>query len=315
MFSFKNFKPKKSYIVDLQILAISFVLACSLWYIVVGRSQIEGDIPLRVEYTQLPPDLMITKGMEDEIRVRVRASAERLRSIQNDSNLVYSINLSQANVGANVFPVQIENTYTDFKGMEILSITPSYLLLETDRVLEKKVPIEIVFTDKENDDLYIRDLSLTPSDVVLRGPKEQVENIRSVKINFDINQVENAGTYSKTVPLILPQNVQADKPVTKISFETWFDLVPVTMSRLVQLGKKGADFQTEPRTVNIELEIPQSKLDTFNIDPAYMAQVRATVMNSNKYSEGQMLPVNVNLPKGANLISVTPSYVKIIKKK
>lgn len=314
MFSFKSLAAKKIYAENLKILILAFVLSCGLWYIVVGSSQIEGDIPLRVEYLQLPDDLMITKGMEDTIRVRVRASAERLRSIQN-KDFVYPIDLKNSVVGANVFPVEIDASYTDFKGMEILSVTPSYLLLETDELLEKVVPIELVFSEKENDDLYIRNLSLSPAEVKLRGPKEKVENITSLKVNFDINQVEKAGEYSKSLPLVLPELVEADKPVTKISFETWFDLVPVSLSRLVQLDKDSGSFITEPRTVTIELEIPQSKMDSFNVDPSYMAQVRAAVQSSNAFADGQVLPVHISLPKGANLLSVTPQYVKLIEKK
>lgn len=319
MFSFnslavKSLPVKKNYAENLKILIFAFILSCGLWYIVVGSSQIEGDIPLRVEYIQLPDNLMITKGMEDTIRVRVRASAERLRSIQN-KDFVYPIDLKNSVVGANVFPVEIDASYTDFKGMEILSVTPSYLLLETDEFLEKSVPIELIFSEKENDDLYIRNLSLSPAEVKLRGPKEKVENITSLKVNFDINQVEKAGEYSKSLPLVLPELVEADKPVTKISFETWFDLVPVSLSRLVQLDKESGAFTTEPRTVTIELEIPQSKMDSFNVDPSYMAQVRATVQSSNAFADGQVLPVHINLPKGANLLSVTPQYVKLIEKK
>lgn len=313
MFWFKNIASKNSYVENIKILVLAFVVSCGLWYIVVGSSQIEGDIPLRVEYVQLPDDLVITKGMEDSIRVRVRTSAERLRSMQN-KDFVYPIDLKNTVVGANVFPVELDASYTDFKGMEILSVSPSYLLLETDNLLEKKVPIELVFSKKENDDLYIRNLNLNPSEVVLKGPKEKLENINSLKVNFDINQVEKAGWYSKSLPLVLPELVEADKPVTKVSFETWLDLVPVTLSRLVQVNGDGGNFITEPRTVAIELEIPQSKMDSFNVDPAYMAQVRATVLSSNQLADGQVLPVEVNLPKGANLISVTPTYVKIKEK-
>ena len=90
--------------------------------------------------------------------------------------------------------------------------------------------------------------------------------------------------------------------------------MPVNLSRLVQLEKDGGEFRTEPRTVNIELEIPQSKLISYNIDPAYMAQVRVIVQNDKQHEVGQVLPVQVVLPKGANLISVTPQTVKIIAK-
>lgn len=313
MFLFKNFASKKSYVENLKTLLFAFMVSCGLWYVVVGSSQIEGDILFRVEYLQLPDNLVITKGMEDEIRVRVRTSAERLRSTQNQ-DLVYPIDLKNIVVGANVFPVELGTSYTDLRGMEILSVSPSYLLLETDNLLQKKVPIELIFSEKENDDLYIRNLSLNPAEVTLRGPKEKLESINSLKVNFDINQVEKAGEYSKSLPLVLPEFVVADKPVTKVSFETWLDLVPVTLSRLVQVDKEGANFITEPRTVAIELEIPQSKMDSFNVDPAYMAQVRATVISSNDLAGGQVLPVEVKLPKGANLLSVTPKYVKIIEK-
>ena len=311
MFSFKNLLSRKNVVENLRLLIFAFLLSCAVWYSVVGSSQAETDISFHVEYVDLPDDLMVVKGMKDVLRVRVRASEQRLRSVVN-KDFVYRINLKNAVRGANVFPVEINTAFSDVKGMEILSISPSYLIIEVDEIAEKRVPVEVDFSDKDDDDLYVRDLVLEPSEVKLKGPKEILENIYSLKVKFDINQVELAGKYTRNIPLSLPNLVEADTPVTKISFEAWFDLVPVSLSRLVQLDKTGGDFKTEPRTVDIELEIPQSKMISYNIDPAYMAQVRAIVRNIHELAEGRLLPVEVLLPKGAKLLSVNPDKVKIV---
>ena len=311
MFSFKNLLSRKNVVENLRLLFFAFLLSCAVWYSVVGSSQAETDISFHVEYVDLPNDLMVVKGMKDVLRVRVRASEQRLRSVVN-KDFVYRINLKNAVRGANVFPVEINTAFSDVKGMEILSISPSYLIIEVDEIAEKRVPVEVDFSDKDDDDLYVRDLVLEPSEVKLKGPKEILENIYSLKVKFDINQVELAGKYTRNIPLSLPNLVEADTPVTKISFEAWFDLVPVSLSRLVQLDKTGGDFKTEPRTVDIELEIPQSKMISYNIDPAYMAQVRAIVRNIHELAEGRLLPVEVLLPKGAKLLSVNPDKVKIV---
>ncbi len=311
MFSFKNLLSRKNVVENLRLLFFAFLLSCAVWYSVVGSSQAETDISFHVEYVDLPDDLMVVKGMKDVLRVRVRASEQRLRSVVN-KDFVYRINLKNAVRGANVFPVEINTAFSDVKGMEILSISPSYLIIEVDEIAEKRVPVEVDFSDKDDDDLYVRDLVLEPSEVKLKGPKEILENIYSLKVKFDINQVELAGQYTRNIPLSLPNLVEADTPVTKISFEAWFDLVPVSLSRLVQLDKTGGDFKTEPRTVDIELEIPQSKMISYNIDPAYMAQVRAIVRNIHELAEGRLLPVEVLLPKGAKLLSVNPDKVKIV---
>ncbi len=311
MFSFKNLLSRKNVVENLRLLFFAFLLSCAVWYSVVGSSQAETDISFHVEYVDLPDDLMVVKGMKDVLRVRVRASEQRLRSVFN-KDFVYRINLKNAVRGANVFPVEINTAFSDVKGMEILSISPSYLIIEVDEIAEKRVPVEVDFSDKDDDDLYVRDLVLEPSEVKLKGPKEILENIYSLKVKFDINQVELAGKYTRNIPLSLPNLVEADTPVTKISFEAWFDLVPVSLSRLVQLDKTGGDFKTEPRTVDIELEIPQSKMISYNIDPAYMAQVRAIVRNTHELAEGLLLPVEVLLPKGAKLLSVNPDKVKIV---
>ena len=311
MFSFKNLLSRKNVVENLRLLFFAFLLSCAVWYSVVGSSQAETDISFHVEYVDLPDDLMVVKGMKDVLRVRVRASEQRLRSVVN-KDFVYRINLKNAVRGANVFPVEINTAFSDVKGMEILSISPSYLIIEVDEIAEKRVPVEVDFSDKDDDDLYVRDLVLEPSEVKLKGPKEILENIYSLKVKFDINQVELAGKYTRNIPLSLPNLVEADTPVTKISFEAWFDLVPVSLSRLVQLDKTGGDFKTEPRTVDIELEIPQSKMISYNIDPAYMAQVRAIVRNTHELAEGRLLPVEGLLPKGAKLLSVNPDKVKIV---
>ncbi len=311
MFSFKNLLSRKNVVENLRLLFFAFLLSCAVWYSVVGSSQAETDISFHVEYVDLPDDLMVVKGMKDVLRLRVRASEQRLRSVFN-KDFVYRINLKNAVRGANVFPVEINTAFSDVKGMEILSISPSYLIIEVDEIAEKRVPVEVDFSDKDDDDLYVRDLVLEPSEVKLKGPKEILENIYSLKVKFDINQVELAGKYTRNIPLSLPNLVEADTPVTKISFEAWFDLVPVSLSRLVQLDKTGGDFKTEPRTVDIELEIPQSKMISYNIDPAYMAQVRAIVRNTHELAEGRLLPVEVLLPKGAKLLSVNPDKVKIV---
>ena len=104
MLSFKNLLLNTTIAENVKILLFAFLLSCALWYSIVGTSQVEADVSFHVEYTQLPDNLMIIKGMEDFLHVRVRSSGQRLRTVMNN-DYVYHVNLKDAVNGANVYPV------------------------------------------------------------------------------------------------------------------------------------------------------------------------------------------------------------------
>ncbi len=54
MFSFKNLFINNIIAENVRLLLIAFLLACAVWYSVVGSSQVEADVSFHLEYTQPP---------------------------------------------------------------------------------------------------------------------------------------------------------------------------------------------------------------------------------------------------------------------
>ena len=96
------------------------MLACGLWYVIVGNAHIESIIAVRVEYQSVPADLVVSEGMIDVVKVRVRASAELLQRLAN-RDLAYPIDLSKIESGANVVPIEIAQMVS-FNGFDILGV-------------------------------------------------------------------------------------------------------------------------------------------------------------------------------------------------
>lgn len=300
---------KNTYYPELKIFLSAFILACGLWYLVVGSSQVEGQVEMRVDYHFLPERMVVLGGLEKKIVVRVRASEELLRRLQG-RDLVYTVNLSDVARGANVFPVDMSRN-RDFKPFEILKVYPQSLVLEVDRLMRNIVPVEVRFSGQLPQDLSMDNFVVKPTELEVRGPRSVLSKLEKVYVNCDLTQVTNSGKFERNFSIELPENVHVDSPVANLIFDVKAHLVLAKVMRYIQINNKYFKGEISPKKVELELEIPASKVINGVPDATFMSQIRAIVSLPDKVIVGQKFPLEIILPQRVELVTVDPIEVII----
>lgn len=299
----------KIHIRDLKLFAIAFLLACGFWYMLVGSAQVEGQVDLRVEYRNLPEEYIIQDEWLDTLSVRVRGSTELLRRLR-EKNLVYTVDLSNIEEGANVFAINLASN-TELRTFEIVNITPSSLVIEADEKMTRTIPVEVEFTGSMQPDIVISDIHLEPSEIEVVGIASVLDKIEAFKVEFNLDQVYEAGEYSRSLSLTIPKGVKASSPVSTLSFNVYADIEFVNLTRLVQVSSPKLQGAIEPKTVELRISIPASIAENEKEYAETMAKVRVVLREPTMIFEGQKIPVEVELPAKVQLIEVSPRDIKV----
>jgi len=139
-------------------------------------------VPLNIENQT---DMVPSSSLPRTIRISLRGDAEAINSILEDDIEAY-IDLSiYGSPGSYLAPVHVRRKGGDlgFEGIEI-GIDPPDIRISLDRKSSKFVPLNAVLRGQVEVGYVLRAYSLNPTQVVIEGPSEQVENIRELSTDF-----------------------------------------------------------------------------------------------------------------------------------
>lgn len=288
--------------------ALSFVLAVGVWYAVIGSSQVEGQVEVRVDYRSLPEGLVVRDGMVSRVAVRLRGPAELLRGLHT-RDLACTVDLSGVKRGANVLPLDMADI-PEFKAYEVVEVSPGRLVLEVDGLAERVLPLEASVSPLPEDaPLRLTHVLLEPSFVTVRGPESQIRPLEHLTVSFDPNQDLSEGTRAVNVAISAPDQVDISPPVTTLRYTLALKTVELEIQRLVQLDADDrGQYVVTPDRVKLLVEVPEGRVR----DAAYQAAIRVVVRPPARAAGVDVAaPVLVVLPAGARLVRVEPSGVEI----
>lgn len=297
----------------LRCILLALLLAVGLRYVVIGSSQVEAQLDLRVDYRGLPRGLVVRDGMIHRLSVRLRGSGELLRGLHS-RDLSYTVDLSGVKKGANVLPLHVDELLA-LRSYEVVEVSPSRLVLEVDTLSERVLPLDVSMTPLPEDaPLRLTSVLLEPSFVTVKGPESQVKALEHLSVAFDPTQDMSEGTRAASVVIAGPEQVEITPPVTTLRYTLTLKSAELELRRAVQLDDEGsARYEVSPGVVDLRVEIPEGRLH----DSAYQEAIRVVVRpprsgaGGKDAAAGVEAPVLVMLPAGARLASVEPSMVTI----
>jgi len=125
-----------------------------------------------VEVEGLPADLVLVERPEP-VRVRIRGLAPLLN--RGEGALTASINLRGAQAGTETYNVEVSGPL----GIQILSITPSWVSVYTEELVEAVFPVTLALLGVERAGV-VAELRPEPPAVTLRGARSAVEQVDHV---------------------------------------------------------------------------------------------------------------------------------------
>lgn len=294
----------------IKYLVISFVMAVSLWYVVVGSEQVEAQVEIRLDYKGQPANLVVREGQMAKVTARLRGPAELLRGLHN-RDLGYTVDLSSLKRGANVLPLTLEDL-GDFKAYEVVDVTPSRLILDVDALMERQVPLQASIVELPAESPFrLTHILLDPTVAKVTGPEGVLRNLEALTVRLDPNLNLQTGAHVESLAIVSPEHVEVSPPVATLRYTLALKTTKLSLQRVVQAEALLRDrFAISPTKVQMEVEVPEGRAK----DAEYLAAIRVVVRPPDTFPAGktsQDMPILVVLPSGSRLVSVDPSVVTV----
>jgi len=185
-----------------KILAI--LIAISLWFVANLQHDVERNIAIDVNYTNLPKGLIIVNNPPEKLNVRVRGPRSQLSSI-SPKEMVFTIDLSNLTTGTSMFEIRTDQLIPP-RDVQVTGISPSEINLDVDKLVQKKVSVEPVL-ELPDDGYEIADKpQVTPETVAISGPEKLLKTIKSVGTD-PVSLKGEKSRFSIEVPLRAPYSL------------------------------------------------------------------------------------------------------------
>lgn len=159
-----------------KILAI--LIAVSLWFVANLQHDVEKNIMIDVNYTNLPKGLIVVNNPPEKLNIRVRGPRSRLSSLSS-KDMVFTIDLSNLTIGASIFEIRTDQLIPP-RDVQVTGISPSEINLDVDRLVQKRVSVEPVLEPPDKGYEIAGKPQVTPETVDITGPEKLLRTIKSV---------------------------------------------------------------------------------------------------------------------------------------
>lgn len=180
---------------------LALIIAVSLWFVANLQHDVEKNISIDVNYTNLPKGLVIVNNPPEKLNIRVRGPRSQLSSV-SPKDMVFTIDLSNLTTGTSMFEIRTDQIIPP-RDVQVTAISPSEINLDVDRLAQKKVAVEPVVGPPDEGYELAGEPQVTPDTVVVRGPEKLLNRINSVGTD-PVSLKGEKSKFSIEVPLRSP---------------------------------------------------------------------------------------------------------------
>lgn len=295
------------------LLLLSFLAASAMWYTVTVGDRLDAQIDIRLDYKNIPENLIVMDGLLSKVTVRIRGPQTLLRSI-NPQDLSQVINLSRIKKGSNVIPLVPEKLDSNIRAFEVVEVVPPRLTLEVDALVERTLPVKPVLKSLlTGSALTVDGMTITPPNVSVRGPESLVGSMRTVNLNIPLDPNAAAGIHSQIFALDLPSLVTANPGAVKVEYTITSGRKELVLQRDVIVDAADRrNYTVAPANITLRVELPEALFKNTN----YLNKARVTVTPPiMKGGSTELVPVRVELPDGMRLVEPVQSSVSVTRTK
>lgn len=292
-------------------LLVAFIAALGLWYTLNAREEIERVVDVRIDYKGLPPGLIVTGGQINKVSVRFRGPKELLRSMAT-RELSYTMDLSGVTAGRNVIPMTTSYKPPELRAYEVLEVTPSRMILEVDKIMEKSLPVKVTLrASPVSPSVSLKDVVVEPKQVTVRGPASAITSLKSISAEIPVDLDAEGRAIAEQVPLLAPPSVEIMPQTVTVTWRLDVRRRTLSLQRDVLFEAEGTGVTVEPASVNLLVSVPQALAR----DSAYLTQFQVAVPADAPLplpGEQSQVVLQATAPKGGRVIKVNPDQVAVI---
>ncbi|HLW72367.1 MAG TPA: CdaR family protein [Candidatus Binataceae bacterium] len=284
---------------------ISLMMAIGLWLFVnAGERNAQQSFTVPISYRGLPPHFMIADPHPTSVSIEVSGPRTLLSLIQ-PNRLTLRLNLAGAGVGQMMFKIG-PDSFNVLRKTTVVSVSPSQIVLDLDRMVMRSVPVRIVTSGTVADGYHVTSVDVNPRTATVKGPSKQIAQIAEVASEA-IDLGGATGNLSREVPLEVPAGAtRIDPPeaavaitVSEVIADKEFRSVPVRVRNC------GYTWKVQPEQINVTLRGPVLRLA--QIDLTNAVAIDAGGMAPGIYA----VPLQVELPEGVELVHQSADKVRL----
>ena len=294
---------------NVLILALSFILAVGLWYMITVRESLEAQTEVQLTYRGMPEHLMVYDGLLKSFNVHLRGPKALIKALEKKT-LSYSVELSTLHRGTNIIPLAAPASLIGGRALDVTALVPNRLVLEAETVVERVVPLDLKFASSAvAQAIKAERLSAEPSDITVRGPESMVRKITDLKLEVPIDVEAGPGDHMLMLSVNVPQHVTSVPGTVRVSYVVSGKRSRLEVERTPYPDVRNTQhYQISPRKVRLQVELPESLV----ANKAYLDKIRVVVdVRAVLAGESRVVKPSVELPDGARLEGMVPNVLHV----
>lgn len=290
---------------------VAILVALCMWYYVRVGEQMETQLDVDLDYAGIPPNLVITSGLESTIHVRLRGPAVLIRSIPPGMRNQIK-NLSTIKKGETIVPLGADEMGAVNRAFEVIDIQPPSLTIVADTLVDRTVPVHPVFDYPMGDDSNpVENWTVVPPAVTIRGPESRIKDLHEVKLPIHIDSNAQDRRVDATMTLNTPSLVTSNPPSVRVTYNisSGREVIP-HICQITLEGSKSKDFRVEPEELSLLVEVPKK----YTKDEKFLGKIKLLVsIPTLEQDQSKAMPVHVELPDGVILVKPINEEVIVSK--
>ncbi len=294
------------YGVNIPILLLSLCMAVVAWYTITVKERTDMQLDVRLEYVNIPDNLIITEGLIHKVSVHLRGPKTLLAG--HDTRKPYLIDLSDITKGKNIIPfIQPQFEEGTFRAFEVLDITPPQMIVFTDTLLERNVPIkEKLATSFHSSAFKVQDIHISPSTALIRGPEQTITKIKSIPLELQVDAKEQPGTYTKKFPLVASEVQTSITPaLVSVTYTVASQRTSLKLNPKVAISGDPNSYTLSPQSLSLEVEVPEGLAKNTSYLKGLVVRVTPPLLETGQSAK---VKATLTLPEGMTLLK-TPEQV------
>ncbi|MBI4794012.1 MAG: hypothetical protein HY789_15035 [Deltaproteobacteria bacterium] len=301
--SWRNRPWPKNWVLKL----ISFFFALFLWYFVVGEDKVDVTFNIPLEILNLPADLTISNQFKNELELTVNGPRGLIRNLSMQ-HISRAIDLSKAEPGAKVFQNTVDSISLP-RGVRLLRVKPTDIILQLDKLVKKDVPIHAVTTGSLPDGYELVSITLDPPSIPVTGAEASIGQVESIS-TAPIDLARLTATTTRPVALKLTPAIKelVGEPIVTATIVVQEKKEQRTVEDIpVKLLLSGKNIYTlKPDNVAVKARIPTSILRKTK---DLKSLCRARIMGVELQPGTHKLTVEVIPAQDVEIIEVRPEMI------
>lgn len=288
--------------------AVSVGLAIALWMVVAGESTVERGLRVPLELQQFPAGLELQGEPPALVDIRVRGTSGVLARM-SPGEIVAVLDLHGARQGRRLFQLTPEHVRTPF-GVEVTQITPASIALEFENTTTRKVRIAPAVEGDPAPGFIVGEIVAEPEEVEVTGPESAIaaatealsEPVSVAGATAPVSEQVTVGMLNPSIRVKNPRTATVRVEIIPGPRERGFRDQPVRLRGLANALVARA----VPADVAVRVRGSREavgRVEASNV----VAFVDVAGLGPGDYT----LPVHVEAPAAAGVVSIEPAMVQV----